>query len=147
MPDQGDKSSLSQARVNESAEGNRTIHHLCTTPASQVMPVELQLASRICHIQNLTTATAQFNQQRTALGHKSHPEKKRLLCEGVSVDSTGVSAQTDCVSHMPKQTSDVQEDWQTMAEYYMERPRIMMCGRAAKKIYYFMTHHQWLSAK
>lgn len=60
-----------------SAEGYKTIHHLCTTPASQVVPVELQLASRICHTQNLITATAQFNQQRTALGHISHPDTQR----------------------------------------------------------------------
>ncbi|KAK9959642.1 hypothetical protein ABG768_009752 [Culter alburnus] len=114
------------------AEGYKTIHHLCTTPASQVVPVELQLASRICHTQNLITATAQFNQQRAALGHISvHPDIQRLVCEGVSVDSTGISAQTDCVSHIPKQTSDTLEDWQRIAEYYVERPRIMMCGHAA----------------
>ncbi|XP_048046910.1 uncharacterized protein ttc6 isoform X2 [Megalobrama amblycephala] len=114
------------------AEGYKTIHHLCTTPASQVVPVELQLASRICHTQNPITATAQFNQQRAALGHISvHPDVQRLVCEGVSVDSTGVSAQTDCVSHIPKQTSDTLEDWQRIAEYYVERPRIMMCGHAA----------------
>ncbi|XP_050989231.1 uncharacterized protein ttc6 [Labeo rohita] len=112
-------------------EGYKTIHHLCTTPASQVVPVELQLASRICHTQNLITATAQFNQQRTAVGHKSHPDTQRLVCEGVSVDCTEVSSQKDCVSHMPKQTSDTLEYWQGIAEYYVERPRIMMCGRAA----------------
>ncbi|XP_051724987.1 uncharacterized protein ttc6 isoform X2 [Ctenopharyngodon idella] len=67
-----------------------------------------------------------------ALGHKSvHSDIQRLVCEGVSVDSTGVSAQTDCVSHIPKQTSDTLEDWQRIAEYYVERPRIMMCGHAA----------------
>ncbi|KAK7142700.1 hypothetical protein R3I94_012150 [Phoxinus phoxinus] len=114
------------------AEGYKTIHHLCTTPASQVVPVELQLASRICHTQKLITATAQFNQQRAALGHISgHLDIQRLVCEGVSVDSTGVSAQTDCVSHIPKQTSDTLEDWQKIAEYYVERPRIMMCGHSA----------------
>ncbi|XP_077095050.1 uncharacterized protein ttc6 isoform X1 [Siphateles boraxobius] len=114
------------------AEGYKTIHHLCTTPASQVVPVELQLASRICHTQKLITATAQFNQQREALGHISvHPDIQRLVCEGVSVDSTGVSAQTDRVSHIPKQTSDTLEDWQKIADYYVERPRIMICGHAA----------------
>lgn len=61
-----------------SAEGYKTIHHLCTTPASQVVPVELQLASRICHTQKPITATAQFNQQREALGHISvHPDTQR----------------------------------------------------------------------
>lgn len=64
------------------------------------------------------------------------------MCEGVSVYSARVSAQTDCISHMPKQTSDALEDWQRIAEYYVERPRIMMCGRAVRKIYYFMTHRQ-----
>ncbi|XP_059375921.1 uncharacterized protein ttc6 isoform X2 [Carassius carassius] len=113
------------------AEGYKTIHHLCTTPASQVVPVELQLASRICHTQNLITATPQFNHQRTALGQISHSDMQRLVCEGVSVDSTGVSPKTDCISHMPKQTSDTLEGWQRIAEYYVERPRIMMCGRAA----------------
>lgn len=66
-----------------SAEGYKTIHHLCTTPASQVVPVELQLASRICHTQNLITATAQFNQQRAALGHISvHPDIQRYNLPG-----------------------------------------------------------------
>ncbi|XP_073784282.1 tetratricopeptide repeat protein 6 isoform X4 [Danio rerio] len=113
------------------SKGYKTIHHLCTTPASQVVPVELQLASRICHTRNLITATAQFNQQRTAHGHISQPHIQRLVSEGVSVQSTELSAQTDCVSHMPKQTSDTLEDWQRIAEYYVERPRIKMCGRAA----------------
>ncbi|XP_043118241.1 uncharacterized protein ttc6 isoform X2 [Puntigrus tetrazona] len=40
-------------------------------------------------------------------------------------------AQRDCISHLPKQTSDALEDWQKISEYYVERPRIMMCGRAA----------------
>ncbi|XP_026142291.1 uncharacterized protein ttc6 isoform X3 [Carassius auratus] len=122
---------LATWKPKKDAEGYKTIHHLCTTPASQVVPVELQLASRICHTQNLITATPQFNHQRTALGQTSHSDMQRLLCEGVSVDSTGVSAKIDCISHMPKQTSDTLEDWQRIAEYYVERPRIMMCGRAA----------------
>jgi len=42
------------------------------------VPVELQLASKICHTQKLIPATAQFNQQREALGRISiHPDIQR----------------------------------------------------------------------
>ncbi|XP_057199090.1 uncharacterized protein ttc6 [Triplophysa rosa] len=114
-----------------SAKSYKTIHHFCTTPVSQIVPVELQLASRFCHTQNLITATPQLDQQMAAPGQLSHPDLKRLVCEGVAAESAGVSGHTDCISHIPKQPSDTLADWQRIAEFYVERPRIIMCGRAA----------------
>lgn len=58
------------------------------------------------------------------------------MFEGVCADSAGASANTDCVSHIPKQPSDTLEDWQRIAEFYVERPRIIMCGRAVRNICY-----------
>nr|XP_055028766.1 uncharacterized protein ttc6 isoform X2 [Misgurnus anguillicaudatus] len=115
----------------KSAERYKTIHHLCTTSASQIVPVELQFASRFCHTQNLVTVTAHVDQQMAAPGQLSHPDIKRLVCEGVSAKSAEVSSHTDCISHLPKQLSDTLEDWKRIAEFYVERPRITMCGRAA----------------
>lgn len=62
-----------------SAKCYKTIHHFCTTPVSQIVPVELQLASRLCHTQNLATATPQLDQQMAAPGQLS-PEIKRYFC-------------------------------------------------------------------
>ncbi|XP_062863736.1 uncharacterized protein LOC134325461 isoform X2 [Trichomycterus rosablanca] len=47
----------------------KTIHHLCTTHACQVLPLELQLASRVCHTQDMSKTTPVFHQQRPALRH------------------------------------------------------------------------------
>ncbi|TRY89680.1 hypothetical protein DNTS_010125, partial [Danionella cerebrum] len=121
---------LATWKPKKNSTGYKTIHHLCTTPLSQVMPVDLQLATRMSHTQNLSPATAHFFQQRAGYCHASPLERERLVSEGVSIDSAEVSAQTDCIFHMAKQTSDTLKDWQKIAEYYVERPRIMMCGRA-----------------
>ncbi|XP_073668573.1 uncharacterized protein ttc6 [Paramisgurnus dabryanus] len=115
------------------AERYKTIHHLCTTSASQIVPVELQFASRFCHTQNLVTVTAPVDQQMAAPGQLSHPDIKRLVCEGVSAKSAEVSSHSDCISHLPKQLSDTLEDWKRIAEFYVERPQITMCGRAVTR--------------
>lgn len=56
------------------------------------------------------------------------------MCEGVSAESDGVLAHTDGVSHIPKQPSDTLEEWKRIAEFYVERPRIILCGRAVRNI-------------
>lgn len=59
-------------------EEYKTIHHLCTTPLSQALPLELQLASRACHTSSLLAAPPEYDQQRAALRHiNSLPDKHR----------------------------------------------------------------------
>lgn len=58
------------------------------------------------------------------------------MSEGVAAESAVVWEHTDCISHIPKQHSDTLADWQRIAEFYVERPRIVMCGRAVRNICY-----------
>ncbi|XP_072545496.1 uncharacterized protein ttc6 isoform X2 [Salminus brasiliensis] len=110
----------------------RTIHHLCITPTCQVLPMELQFASRICHTQDVFTAAAQFHQQRTAFRHKaSHSDAYRDVCDGGPVEHVGDTVQTGGVTHLPPQPSEALADWQRIAEYYVENPMMIMCGHAA----------------
>ncbi|XP_036448519.1 uncharacterized protein ttc6 [Colossoma macropomum] len=106
----------------------KTIHHLCTTPACQVLPVELQRASSLYHTQDILAASSQFHQQRAAV----HPVTHRVMCEGVPVEHVGDTEQTGGVTYLPAQSSDALADWQRIAEYYVEKPRMIMCGHAAK---------------
>ncbi|KAL7862113.1 hypothetical protein SRHO_G00135540 [Serrasalmus rhombeus] len=106
----------------------KTIHHLCTTPACQVLPVELRQASSFYHTQHMFAATSQFYQQRAALHLVTH----RVMCEGVPVELVGDTEQTGSVTYLPAQSSNDLADWQRIAEYYVEKPRMIMCGRAAK---------------
>ncbi|XP_066525404.1 uncharacterized protein ttc6 isoform X2 [Hoplias malabaricus] len=111
---------------------HKSIHHLCTTPARQIMPLELQQASRIYHTQDRLMATPQFHQQRAALEHMAvHSHTQRAICEGVPVECVGATEQSDSIQHLPAQTADTLADWQRIAEYYVEKPRMILCGQAA----------------
>eukprot|EP00063_Salmo_salar_P075225 XP_014050060.1 PREDICTED: tetratricopeptide repeat protein 6 isoform X1 [Salmo salar] len=113
------------------ADGYKTIHHLCTTPVSQALPLELQLASRVCHTSSQLSAPPQFHQQRTALQHiAAQPDRHRIVNEGVPCVEVTESDGKDCVGHLPPQTSDSLADWQRIAEYYVEKPRMMLHGQA-----------------
>ncbi|XP_031684552.1 uncharacterized protein ttc6 isoform X3 [Oncorhynchus kisutch] len=113
------------------ADGYKTIHHLCTTPVSQALPLELQLASRVCHTSSQLSAPPQFHQQRAALQHiAAQPDRHRILNEGVPREEVIESDGKDCVSHLPSQTSDSLADWQRIAEFYVEKPRMMLHGQA-----------------
>ncbi|XP_076834866.1 uncharacterized protein ttc6 isoform X2 [Brachyhypopomus gauderio] len=110
----------------------KTIHHLCTTPASQVLPVELQLASQVCHAQDTLMATPQFLQQRTAFRRLATlSDVPRVVRQGIQVEDVGDTDQTGGVRHLPAHTTDVLADWQRIAEYFVEKPRMMLCGQAA----------------
>uniref|UniRef100_W5JYA2 Tetratricopeptide repeat domain 6 n=1 Tax=Astyanax mexicanus TaxID=7994 RepID=W5JYA2_ASTMX len=110
----------------------KTIHHLCTTPACQVLPVELQLASRMYHTQDLFITTTQFLQQRTAFRQiAAHPDSQWILWNGVPVENVGDTEQTGGITQLPPQSSDALEEWQKIAEYYVEKPRMILCGHAA----------------
>ncbi|KAI4882939.1 hypothetical protein NFI96_015609 [Prochilodus magdalenae] len=109
-------------------EKYKTIHHLCTTPSRNVLPVELQWASRVYHTQDTLATVPQFYQQRAA----DHSVTHRVMCGGVPVEHVDNTDQTDGVTYLPAQSSDALADWQRIAEYYVEKPRMIMCGHAAK---------------
>ncbi|KAL2099075.1 hypothetical protein ACEWY4_005555 [Coilia grayii] len=112
-------------------EEYKTIHHLCTTPASQVLPVELQLVSRVCHTSSSTSAVPLSLQQRAALQQGSEQlDALGVLSEGVPPEALTDPEQEDCVSHLSPENSLALSDWKRIAEYYVERPRIQMHGRS-----------------
>ncbi|XP_012992794.3 uncharacterized protein ttc6 [Esox lucius] len=111
------------------ADDYKTIHHLCTMPVRQALPVELQLASQVCHTSSLLTAQPQFHQQRAVLQHiAAQPDRHRIVNEGVPC--VELTDGNDCVNHLPPETSNSLADWQRIAEYYVEKPRIMVSGQA-----------------
>ncbi|XP_041927161.1 uncharacterized protein ttc6 isoform X2 [Alosa sapidissima] len=112
-------------------EEYKTIHHLCTTPASQVLPVELQLVSRVCHTSSQLNAIPQTLQQRAALKHSSEQlDAHRIVSQGIPLEALLDTEQEDCVSHLDPENSLALSDWKRIAEYYVERPRILMHGHA-----------------
>ncbi|KAL0968964.1 hypothetical protein UPYG_G00220560 [Umbra pygmaea] len=112
------------------AHDHKTIHHLCTAPVSQALPLELQLASRVCHTFSFLTAPPQFHQQRAALQHiAAQSDRHSIVNEGVPC--VELTSGNDCVTHLPPQTRDSLADWQRIAEYYVEKPRILLSGQAS----------------
>lgn len=58
----------------------------------------------------------------------------RIVNEGVPCVEVTESDGKDCVGHLPPQTSDSLADWQRIAEYYVEKPRMMLHGQAVRRI-------------
>ncbi|CAB1331169.1 unnamed protein product, partial [Coregonus sp. 'balchen'] len=135
MTARGDTIAPSQRPARVSLQ-NKTIQSLSllatwAPKAHQALPPELQLASRVCHTSSQLPAPPQFHQQRAALRHiAAQPERHRIVNEGVPCMEVTESDGKDCVTHLPPQTSDSLADWQRIAEYYVEKPRMMLHGQA-----------------
>ncbi|XP_030643573.1 uncharacterized protein ttc6 [Chanos chanos] len=120
------------ARFKHCASEYKTIHHLCTLPASQVLPVELQLASRVCHTPSLFAAMMRVCQQRAAPSHiAEEADTERLVREGLSVVPDGESDEKKFVPDPSPRGSEILLDWQRIAEHYVEKPRMMVYGESA----------------
>ncbi|XP_067099361.1 uncharacterized protein ttc6 [Osmerus mordax] len=123
-----DLSLLATWRPKTSCSEYKTIHHLCTTPASHTFRPELCLASRVCHTPGMLAAPPLFCQQRAALDLiAAHPDRHRILTEGEPYEELPEEV-PDSVVHLPPATSDSLADWQRIAEHYVEKPRMVMQG-------------------
>ncbi|KAM4663541.1 tetratricopeptide repeat protein 6 [Discoglossus pictus] len=119
--------------------GQQTIHHLCTTSPSHVLPSYLQLASRVLHtedrrghqtcieMKNLSNMVSEESSTYDDL-----KEKSRVLEKGLQVSNIPVEDQRGSVINLPPHSARSLEDWKKIAEYYVEGPRVEVVGEQAK---------------
>ncbi|XP_067895393.1 uncharacterized protein ttc6 isoform X2 [Heterodontus francisci] len=122
-------------------QGYQTIHHLCTAQPSHVLPIDLQLASKLYYTPS-------------RLGHgssklpESIPQKAsdtcsdedfsslkqqkiaRLIYEGIPASEVIRENVQDSVRILPPLSPECLSEWQRIAEYYVERPRMMLFGES-----------------
>ncbi|CAH2328416.1 tetratricopeptide repeat 6 isoform X1 [Pelobates cultripes] len=125
----------------------KTIHHFCTVLPSHILPSNLQLASRIHHTvdrkgHHMSTAGKEdlpnMDLREFPTGEKSHDKLQEELKDFTGILETGVSIsalqrqnQTGSVISKPPHSARSLEDWQKIAEYYVEGPRMELVGEKA----------------
>uniref|UniRef100_UPI00398E5DDC uncharacterized protein ttc6 isoform X3 n=1 Tax=Pristiophorus japonicus TaxID=55135 RepID=UPI00398E5DDC len=122
-------------------QGYKTIHHICTAEPSHILPIDLQLASRLY-----------FTPSRLGRGSSKLPESDkreasdicsdddfssleqqkiaRLIYEGIPISEVIQENVQDDVTTLPPLSPESLSEWQRIAEYYVERPRTMLFGKS-----------------
>ncbi|XP_064192367.1 uncharacterized protein ttc6 isoform X1 [Anguilla rostrata] len=114
------------------AEEYKTIHHLCVTPTCQALPLELQLASQVCHAPGRLPSSCFFYQQKAESHHKSdQPDRHSTLCEGHPCADVHRRAQEARVPLLPSRPPETLSEWQKAAEFCVEGPRMVIHGQLA----------------
>ncbi|KAJ1102670.1 hypothetical protein NDU88_000114 [Pleurodeles waltl] len=119
--------------------GHGTIHHFCTSAPSHVLPLSLQLASRVHHTidrirpgVHVETALQALQQDERCSSDGPSPsdtcETSRVFQEGLAVSALLDPHGKDSVVVLPPRTHDSLEEWQRVAEYYVEGPRLELVG-------------------
>ncbi|KAM4013379.1 tetratricopeptide repeat protein 6 isoform 2-T2 [Anomaloglossus baeobatrachus] len=112
---------------------HQTIHHLCTMSPSHVLPGYLQMSSRVQH----TVDRKGHNIQSNIIDakHDSLPrgweEDLGLLHDGIPASSLKSRDQKDGVVTLPPRSPQSLQQWQKIAEYYVEGPRMQLVGEQA----------------
>ncbi|XP_043929484.1 uncharacterized protein LOC122803869 [Protopterus annectens] len=134
-----------------------TIHHICTATPSHVLPTELHFASRMYFTSNHknTACSKMYHTVAELLCQKEvfhenvsseeHCEVNRVLHEGISVSEVSKESLTDSVKVIPPHTCESLAEWQKIAEYYVEGPRLELVGERAN-IYPDATKMFWTPA-
>ncbi|KAH1170981.1 tetratricopeptide repeat protein 6 isoform X2 [Mauremys mutica] len=115
------------------------IHHLCTASPSYALPADLQLASRVYHTFDrkghylLFTAKDLDHQEEASLCSENitfeeQIERNRICCYGVPVSELYQDNQKDGINVLPPHTSKSLTEWQKVAAYYVEKPRLELLG-------------------
>ncbi|XP_053884264.1 tetratricopeptide repeat protein 6 isoform X2 [Malaclemys terrapin pileata] len=115
------------------------IHHLCTASPSYALPADLQLASRVYHTFDrkghylLFTAEDLDHQEEASLCSENitfqeQIERNRICCYGVPVSELYQDNQKDGINVLPPHTSKSLTEWQKVAAYYVEKPRLELLG-------------------
>ncbi|XP_075469416.1 tetratricopeptide repeat protein 6 isoform X2 [Ascaphus truei] len=126
--------------------GLQTIHHFCTVSPSHVLPSYLQLASRVHHTVDRKGHSIPIEKgvlpKRAEEEHSTNAysvsnsqavlkEEIRILQEGLPVSAFQIHDQRDSVITLPPHSARSLEEWQRIAEYYVEGPRIELVGEQA----------------
>ncbi|XP_039597221.1 uncharacterized protein ttc6 [Polypterus senegalus] len=108
----------------------KTIHHLCTASPPNLLPVPFQFASRIQHASNHKLAADGVLQQMAAESFLKTPvDLSRLLEDGVPATDVYGIGKEDGVRVLPQPSTSSLAEWQRIAEYYVERPRVLLTGQ------------------
>ncbi|XP_028830222.1 uncharacterized protein ttc6 isoform X3 [Denticeps clupeoides] len=112
----------------------KTIHHLCTSRHSEVLPVELQLVSRACHSSNQFGAVAQRLLQRAALVHccSAQVDQHRTVTVERPCAALSELQQKVFAANPSPQAPETLPDWKRIAGYYVETPQMMLHGQSAQ---------------
>ncbi|XP_075701122.1 tetratricopeptide repeat protein 6 isoform X2 [Rhinoderma darwinii] len=120
----------------------QTIHHLCTVSPSHVLPNYVQVSSRVHHTVDRKGHSIEPNVTITPAGnhviHAKHDfllngceEETGLLHDGIPASSVQFQDQKGSVVTLPPRSPQSLEQWQKIAEYYVERPRMQLVGDQA----------------
>ncbi|XP_069772876.1 uncharacterized protein ttc6 isoform X2 [Narcine bancroftii] len=137
-------------------QGFKTIHHLCITEPSHVLPIDLQLASRLyftpSRLGHGSSKLPDFVQQAASdtcsddgLTALKQQNVARHIYEGIPVSEVIPETLQDSVKILPSLSSDYLCEWQRVAEYYVERPRLILLGKSMQ-IYKDATKLFWMPA-
>ncbi|XP_014340070.1 uncharacterized protein TTC6 [Latimeria chalumnae] len=122
---------------------NPTVHYLCTATPSHILPIDLQMASKIHHTSGKLSQTFKrilpamedlFHQEAMQVqlensSGKTNTETPRVLNEGVPISEVHKTDLKDDIKILPPHTSDSLTEWQKIAEYYVEGPRLLLLGK------------------
>ncbi|XP_030415094.1 tetratricopeptide repeat protein 6 isoform X5 [Gopherus evgoodei] len=132
-------SSLSTWTPEIKSQHYPVIHHLCTASPSYALPADLQLASRVYHTFDrkghylLFTAKDLDHHGEASLCSENitfeeQIERNRICCYGVPVSELYQDNQKDGINVLPPHTSKSLTEWQKVAAYYVEKPRLELLG-------------------
>ncbi|XP_054827481.1 uncharacterized protein LOC129324317 [Eublepharis macularius] len=119
------------------------IHHLCTASPRCVLPVDMQLVSRVSHTSDKkghNVSLPAFNPGYykseelfpaiTLLEKES--ETKRIFNEGVPISEMYWCSQKEKDTVLPLNSLENMAEWQRKAEYYIEKPQLELLGEKVK---------------
>ncbi|XP_069494511.1 tetratricopeptide repeat protein 6 [Ambystoma mexicanum] len=119
--------------------GHGTIHHFCTTSPRHVLPSPMRLASTLRHtrdrmrdieqveagLQCLQGGRSSTSGRPAAVGSS---EASRIFHEGLPISALLDQQARDGVVLLPPRMPDSLEEWQRIAEYYVEGPQMELVG-------------------
>ncbi|XP_059505178.1 uncharacterized protein ttc6 isoform X2 [Stegostoma tigrinum] len=137
-------------------QGHQTIHHFCIAEPSHVLPIDLQLASklyytpsRIGHGCSKLPESIQLEDSHIyKVEDFSSPKQQKIakiIHEGIPASEVRQEKVQDGVRILPPLSPEFLMEWQRIAEYYVERPRIMLLGESME-IYKDATKLFWAPA-
>ncbi|XP_066464554.1 tetratricopeptide repeat protein 6 isoform X2 [Eleutherodactylus coqui] len=123
-------------------EEHQTIHHFCTLSPNHVLPSNLQVSSRVHHTLDRKGHNTESNVTVTSEGNPVIDSKHGLLlngCEehmgllqdGIPASSPYFRKQKGGVDTLPPRSPQSLQQWQRIAEYYVEGPRMQLVGQQA----------------
>ncbi|XP_069806650.1 tetratricopeptide repeat protein 6 [Dendropsophus ebraccatus] len=121
---------------------HQTIHHLCTLAPTHVLPSYLEVSSRVHHtvdrkghytkpIVTITTEGNRIVDGKRDLLPDGCEEEIRLLQDGIAASSLQFEDQKGSVVTLPPQSPQSLQQWQKIAEYYVEGTRMQLIGEQA----------------